>query len=210
MFNKLIASFLLCVMLVCTPACDDFSAEAQAVRDCWKNYIQYTNDLDGEKAVELLSAASIARYENIKKLALDADASQVKVLSNVDQYELLSMRAGLTRSQLMKMDARAYIVYAVNEGWWTMEDAAVELGAIKIRKDVASAKIVDAVADVKLEFVRENGQWKLDEPASDRYFNDYLARLATRNNLSQTDLVVRLIDLEFGPQKESKLFSPMR
>lgn len=209
MIDRILVVLSLVAVLFWVPGCDN-SADAQAVRDCWRDYNTASNDLDGENVAGMLSEASFARYANLKNLALDADANQVKVLSPWDQIEVLYMRAGLTRSQLLKLDARAFVIHAVNKGWWANEDVAMELGAVKIRKDVASAKVKDSVGDVTVEFVREDGKWKFDEPASDRYFTAFLSRVATRLNITETDLAVKLVDMEFGPQNHKKLFEPMR
>lgn len=83
---------------------------------------------DGETFVTLLAPESFDYYDQLLKRALNAEYRTIQTLSITEKHELLVMRNRCTRKELEPMDGRAWVVHAVNKGWYggiTLEDESV-------------------------------------------------------------------------------------
>lgn len=168
MMTRPLLTVLLCALALACASCGD--PREAAIEAAYYDMENAFNSGHGATAVALYSADSFTVYDALLKHALESDEATVKRLPAPLVGELLMMRNRCERQQIERMDGRAWVKHATDQGWYRYEEDPnrpeyfVELGAIRIAPDGASASaqlIWDGEPmQSRIEFVFEDDRWK--------------------------------------------------
>jgi len=167
---------------------------------------------DGRATADTVSRATIAVYENCRKLAISAKESELERLTQAEVLVVLRMRFAMERQALEKMDGRSLFEHSIDNGW-TSDSSALEkmrLGKIRIEGDKAFATVVMEEKDVpglEFDFVREKGQWRFDVTAFHTRAEPMFAQLRRSENKTKVQLAMMFLERVYGEQMPKEILA---
>ncbi len=215
MLRTIAAVIALCLVLV-LPACNN--AHAQDEKDLKKlqeTFTECENTSNGARMVPLLSDASFALYDRLRKVGLDGSERQVRGLPPGEQVEVLMMRAKAKRADLVKLDGKGYVEFVASRGWYadSFEDQADEqLKHFKFAGDSADAELyMDGEASgLRMHYVKEGGVWKVDEPANYEELSRFMARKSGEAGIPVADFIEMILEKRAPDADIDSLWGPMK
>lgn len=204
----LLALLLLVLLVQPLPA----GASPDAVKDSFLNYQAALLTGDGEKAANAVTQGSRDYYRAYADQALTLDRQGLKQLHVADRVTVMLLRHSLDRQQLESMTGGEIIAYAVEQGWIDKESTArIRLGDYAVQGDFASAALLGkdgAASPFKLEFLMEDGQWRLDLAEMlkiARFGIDYAVR---QSGMSEEEFVFFVLEYSSGRKPGPEIWSP--
>ena len=141
-------------------------AEPAAVREAFRQYVAAIGHQDGATASTLVTAASLAREERLRDLALSAPAELVAELQAADRLAVLRLRHEFTAAELAPLNGADLVRIAVDEAWSSPRPLAVlTVVGVDEAGDAATLRVERGCEPVPIRLVlhREQGRWKLDQ-----------------------------------------------
>jgi len=191
-------------------ACDRTSAELRAVDDAVDRAI---DSGDGKKYAEHVSKGSFERLTTMLTLVRTATAKQTRALPFADKYEVLLIRATVEPERLRKMNAREYVVSAVEDGvtWSTS-------GCKRVRYSVDAKRTQGSITyqapftkeTFTGQWIKEDGVWKEDLAASSVDLSRWGRAAAKEANVSEDEFVLFLLDEWQGISAPEEIWNPVR
>ena len=119
---------------------------------------------DGKDAVRWSSGKTVAFYEEVRELALHAQAAEVRKLSPLVKLTVLIVRAQLRPAELKDLDGAAVMALAVERGWISRDPLeTADLGKTTIKGDEARIEHkLKGKATWTYRLVKEKGDWRFD------------------------------------------------
>ncbi|HMN40181.1 MAG TPA: hypothetical protein PKE29_05000 [Phycisphaerales bacterium] len=208
--------------------CDKRRQDKADASAAWDNYVIANSDRKGPDVADACSKRTLDFYTGLIKTAVEAPAQKVWELPPTQMYEVLKMRHRFKKSELKGINGRGYILLSASRGWITDNDPAWKLTAIKITPDGATATAqihnpgwesdyaYERSAHRYLRFgarpekpprfpltlLKEEGVWKIDEPASHAKQDQDIRTLAAQVRMSVRDL---LMDIEADQTENDRL-----
>ncbi len=194
-------------------SCDEYAEDKEEIRENWAKMIAARDAKQGEVAVSLITAESIAAYERLLKLALDGKKQEIEQLDAADLWEVLVIRICGKRKDLEKLTPREYFVHATNQGWYvSTEPVTIEPGKIRINGDRAFVHFYDG--DEKTGetgvFLREDGVWKWEEESWRAGVNAYARAMADEEGVTVAEFLVSEIEADLGKTAPRNVWMPMK
>jgi hypothetical protein len=207
-----VVAVLFAMLAMCSGCKDDETRRKLPFVDLTKQYYGANNEQKGEQVVSLLSKSSFDRYTRLMELALNAERSTVLKLPGHDRFEVLLIRQMMTRAQVKKMDARGYIVHATNEGWWVGDKPDFLYGKLSANETDAMLEYRDTLDDPwrGMYFVKEDGQWKIDEAETLRQDAAWVTNEARKQKIDEDDLIVMWIEEIAGEDLKENILEKMK
>ena len=206
-------AWILVLVLLAPPAWADADP---AVLDAFARYVATLEARDGATAPTLVTAASLAREEHLRDLALEAPRSTVTALSPSDQLAVLRLRHEFTASELRPLTGTDLVRIAVEEAWSSPKPLAVlTMTGVETTGDTAALHVARAgePVPVRLVFHREQDAWKLDLTAlahgSDAALAKTLAFRADRAKVSAEEVLRWVIEETSGHLVDKDLWQPL-
>jgi hypothetical protein len=198
---------------VAAGGCDEHAEDKEEIRANWAQMIAARDNSQGETAVSLVTAQSIATYERLLRLALDGQKKELEQLDALDLCEVLLIRIGGKRKDLEGLTPRQYFVYATNQGWYkSTEPVTIEPGKIRINGDRAFVHFYDG--DEKTGetgvFLREDGVWKWDEESWRPGFNTWVRTMAEEEGVTIPEYLISMIEADHGKTAPKNVWMPMK
>lgn len=193
-------------------ACDNQSPDRRAIEAVWASWDRVNLNRDGEGAAKLYSSSTLEHYARVLKLGLDAKPDELARLTPMELREIATMRNRATREDLEKLDGRGYARFAAASGWYDIDSGGdAKLGPIKITGDIAGADVrFDGRKAWRVQFVREGGEWKLDETTMYDFSSQAYRDEAKEAGLSLQDYFEALEEDETGQPVSKDLWQPMK
>jgi hypothetical protein len=201
------------VLLLAPPVGAD---PGQAPRDLLARYVAALQARDGNAAVALVTAGSLAREERLRDLALAASAATVDALPPADRLAVLRLRHEFTAAELRPLSGADLVRIAVEEEWSSPKPLAVltvtgaeEAGGTAVLRAERAGEPVP----VRLVLRREAGQWRLDlvelARGSDAALAETLAFRAARAKVPVEEVLRWVIEDTSGHLVEKDLWQPL-
>ena len=190
------------------------AAEDRAgVQGAFDRYRRAIANSDGQKAAEVMAAATIQEYQNYREWALTADKASLSQQRVDQQRQVLFYRLRLKAEQLEAMDGKALFTHAVNEEWVGKESvAALSLGDIHVAGNRATAKIIVSGKPTtsEFDFVKEGEAWRLDMSRFSKAIGERLAEQVKKTGKTIDEyLLENLSELEGEPVGD-KVWLPLK
>lgn len=154
--NALLMLLAAVLPLVITGCKDEHAADKQAIQVVWENYDRANVEKDGNTAAGLFTKNTIAHYDKLLKLGLNAKLAECQALSPHEWAEVVLMRNRGKRSMLGLLNGHGYIVYATQQGWYAESGGQLSLKKIKVSGDSATGVLYDK----ELEEAYRRSQWE--------------------------------------------------
>jgi hypothetical protein len=156
---------------------------------------------DGAAILPLYTIQTFEHYDSLLKIGLDGTADQVRRLEPFDRMEVLRMRVKAKRSELAHLTGRQYVEFATSRKWYAQTDPDAddgELQNLQFGIDCATAEIPikELKTRVRFRFMKENGQWKYDEPTTFQEMDLVLRKLADSEGIAESELVIGILEDE--------------
>ena len=187
-----------------------------AVRDAFARYVAALEARDGATAATLVTAASLAREEHLRDLALEAPRATVAALPPSDQLAVLRLRHEFTADELRPLTGTDLVRIAVEEAWSSPKPLAVlTVTGVETTGDTSTLRVARAgePVPVRLVFRREQGTWKLDLSAlarsSDAALGETLAFRADRAKVPVEEILRWVIEDTSGHLVDKDLWQPL-
>lgn len=189
---------------------NDSASSDDDVRAAWTAYRDAIVAKDGEEAVKHLSPGTIAYYDRMRNLALDASEADLQRERLVDQVAVLGLRARIDVGLLRTGDARDIVVDAVDQGLIGDEVSRLDIGVVEATGDAASATVRQGETELptRLSFRRVDRRWRVDlEPLLGTA--ETALQAAARGSASPKELVERLLARRVGPERAAQAWTPV-
>ncbi len=215
----MLRKLLLVVLLVSLNACvmqmtrrPFENLDQQIVRENFNAYkYALLNDL-GREASELVSARTLAYYDEILALALHGSESQIKALPAFDKLVVLTIRHNIPGSKLTTLSAREVFAYGIREEWISKNKIApFGLGEIGVYGSYATANVVrgDQNTDRYLEFRKENDIWRINLlPLIEESKLAFTTNVA-RSQQDENTIIVSMLETMSGNKVDKNIWQPV-
>ena len=225
--------------LAITGCKDEHAADKQAIQVVWENYDRANVEKDGNTAAGLFTKNTIAHYDKVLKLGLNAKLAECQSLPPHQWAEVVMMRNRGKRSMLGLLNGHGYIVFATQQGWYADSGGQLSLKKIKVTGDSANGVLYDkeleeayrqsqwqrALAgrrsrylfgsrmekppEYPVAFARENGQWRLDETSLYPTFDAMWKEAARWEGMSVHEYIIEDESADSGKEITKKIYEPM-
>lgn len=210
--------FAIAVLCVLISACvfpirqgPDESLDQQAVRQNFNAYkYALLNEL-GSEAAELVSEKTLKYYEQLRQLALTADANELKDQPSFTRLVVLAIRLNIPSAQLRKMQSKDIFAYGVKNQWVAKETVApYELGSINVYGNYASAEVVastGATTNAHLEFRKDGEIWRINlTPLLERVSRERSAQISS--TADENRAILSLLESMSGKKVDNSIWTP--
>ena len=210
--RKRVGAALAGMLLAAAPALAALSDAASMHRsfDAFKRALAAR---DGQAAVALLSAASVAEWARDRDLALHGSRADVEALPPGRRLAVLALRHAQPVFLLREGPPAELASAAVRAG--LVDRAAldaVELGDIaRLAGDRASGLVLAAglPSGFRAGFVRERGSWCLDLPSSLAAADRVVSQTARATGLAEDAVILNLIAAASGEATSESIWRPL-
>ena len=167
--------------------------DASAVAEAFETYRTAILASDGEAALGVVDAASVAYYGAMLDLALDADSARVARLPLLDEVMVIALRVRVPADTLRQMDGRSALAYGVAQGWIGRESVEqTRIGHVTVTGDSAWAEVRSGgqvVPKLRFSFSREADGWRFSLGALQALMSDHLTLWAKQSGMTDAELV---------------------
>jgi hypothetical protein len=187
-------------------------SEEQAVALAFKRYQEAVLANAGSVAADLVTPATLAYYEKMKRTALHAPASEVKALPLADKIVVLNCRQRLSSSDLQSMSASKLFAHAVEDGWFDKNAAVrLSLGKVTVRSHLATARATSEgkEAPFSFRFERVSGKWKLDLTPFMRFVSVALRQMLRAAGTDEDQFIFDSLEATTGTKVTDSIWDPM-
>jgi hypothetical protein len=178
------------------------SGEEARVREAFRQYKDALLQQDGEVAVTLVSAATLAYYEDMRRLAVTAGRPEIEAQSLTNRLFITMLRHEIGATELAGMSEKEVFVFAVDEGLVGAEGTieAIDIGEITVSDDTATGEAVSQgqPSGISWEFRREDGAWKIHFVELLQLANIALEQAARESGLDDTEFIFTLVETVSG------------
>jgi hypothetical protein len=203
------------IAALATTACGSGDAAptdpAAPVIQSFTAYSKAVSTQDGDRAADLMSSASLAYYDTLRKAALDADRATLAEEPVADQLTVLSMRAALPAKDLRTLSAHDLVEKAVAVN--LISNAATPergLQQVRITGDRATAQLVMAEgAQYPVGFTREGGRWKFDVTSLLKPAESAISQARQQQKMTERQIVDQVLATRFGQAEVKRLYQPV-
>lgn len=191
-----------------TPSREQQEAE---VRAAFAEYEAAVLAQDGDRAVRVISERAYGFYDRMRRLALTAPPEEVERLRVVEQLTVYALRAELAPEVLRSASPAEIVAAAIDAG--TVSEQSIRnltLGRIGIDGISAGGQALrdGEPSGFEFSFVYERDEWRFDLVPLINLGNVGLQALANQEGITASELVERLLVLQYGAPRTAELKTP--
>ena len=145
--------------------CTAQQKEEKLVRKSFENYKSAILNDKGDEAVKYVDSKTIQYYSEILDKTKNADSTDVNSLGLMDKLMVFSIRHRATKDEIMTLDGKGLLVYAIKKGMVGKNSVAnVSIGDVKIEGTFAKGQFIanGQKAPFYFHFHKEDDMWKID------------------------------------------------
>jgi hypothetical protein len=184
-------------------AAGDTVADEEAVRSVFRLYKAALMTGDGAAASAMVDRGTASYFEEVKRLALDGGAEEIKSRPFIDRLLVVTLRQQLEPAALRELSLEELLRRSVADGWIRPETVApLDIGSIEIDGDRAFGTAVNnaAPADqdgglgIRYEFAREEKEWKFCFASLVASLNQVVEQFTAQMGTDQDELIFVLVE----------------
>lgn len=200
--------FLLVLVLLLLP--ETVKATPDAVEEAFQAYKQALLTSNGEKAAEVVTQSSHDLYRDYAEQALSLDRAAIGRLHIADRITVLLLRHDLAPERLAEMTGGEVITHAVRKGWISKEGTSkLLLGNFEVDRDFATGTVLHndgSESSFKLEFVKEDGQWRLDLVRMLELARIGIQHAVEQTGMNEDEFVLFLLEFSTGRKADASIW----
>lgn len=181
-----------------------------------KSFAKYTKAIiteDGEEAVKYLDKNTILYYKDLLDLTIHADSVTLRNLDFLQRLAILSLRHNAPSELIVEMDAKALIVYSVNNGLLSKNSAKVtSLGSVYVKGDQAKAKMVVDGQELPFHVIfnkETDGAWRMDITSIFAAANWSFSKLLEGAEMDEDEIVETALKMMTGTKPAATIWQPI-
>jgi hypothetical protein len=167
---------------------------------------------DAEAGTRLLSAESLVEWQRDRDLALHGSRDTVAAQSPGRRLVVFALRHHAPKFLARDGSPSELASYAIEAGLADRKSiAAIELGDVVVKGDRASGQLFASgwPSGFRAAFVREDGVWKLDLPATIDAAGRVVTRAATASDASEDSIIAGLLLVSSGARPTAQIWTPL-
>lgn len=170
--------------------------DPSAIRQTFDAYQAALAKKDGQAAAALVDRTTLDYYGQMRSLALDGSAVQIRRQPVLDKVMILRLRMELAPEELRKLTPEGLIALGVDRGWVGGTFGETGLAEITVEGDDAKAQatVKGQPSPVSWEFRREAGGWRLNLAALTKAMGPALTGAARGMEMSDDEFAVFMIE----------------
>lgn len=184
---------LLLIGVLTSQGCDKQAGAKADIRNAYLQYADAIKSRNGAILLEHVDPESILIYDTLLKAALRADRAKTLAMRPSEKLEIVAMRNRLTRDELKNLDARAYVILAVERGFWNFEAVRENIQRIKITGNRAVGELFanGEPTGERFRFTKIGERWFIDETSFLDLADEWIPRVAGMEGLSVDEWIVQ-------------------
>ena len=185
----------------------DETKAKKEITSAFNNYKKAILKQDSKLALAQLDKNSFDYYDQVLNIALRANQQQLDELEILDKLMVLSVKHRVPKEQLIKMNGRELLIYALDNGLIgknTVEKA--ELGDIDIKGEIAYGQYIISEQKTPLYFgfTYDQSQWRLDITSIFEPAGYGIRKLVEMQNKDENEVIIMMIESTTPGQKVSQ------
>ncbi len=209
----LISSSLLASCLLPLQRSERSTVDQQATRETFIAYKYALLNNLGKDAAGLISEKTIQHYAHLRSLALAGSLKELNSLSSYNKLVVLNMRHTIPGEILKTMSAQDIFAYGVEQEWIAKEDIApYDISTVNVYGTYASAELKrgDKNTDTLLEFLNENGVWRINLlPILKKAGQNFSAQIPSKNVETENNMILKIIESMSGRKTTKAIWNPV-
>jgi hypothetical protein len=209
---RLLALFAFLTLCFATlTGCDE--NRAKEVRAAFDEHMAALADGDANALVSTMVKDSLDRYANMGRLAATGTKDEVMMLPAPDAIATLVLRLNASKAELQDTSGPAIVRLMIDKGLLgraDIEEVGWNIPEIKFRKSGARAKlwIGKVETDIEIDFVEEDGRWKMDSSPYRVRLEKLIRQARARENMTQEEVIVALVNIRMGARQSDEMWKP--
>jgi hypothetical protein len=187
-------------------------SDAAQVRATFVEFANAVGSRDAEAGTRLLSASSLAEWQHDRDLALHGRRDQVAAQSPGRRLVIFALRHHAPKFLARDGSSRELAGYAIEAGMADRKSlAAIELGDVVVVEGRASGQLFASglPSGFRAGFVREDGVWKLDLPATIDAAGRVVTKAAKASETSEDAILAGLLLVSSGARPTAQIWEPL-
>jgi hypothetical protein len=167
---------------------------------------------DAEAGTRALSASSLSEWQYDRDLALHGTRDAVAAQSPGRRLVVFALRHHAPKFLARSGSPLELVGYAIEAGMADRKSvAAIELGDVVVKGDRASGQLFASglPSGFRAGFVREDGAWKLDLPATIDAAGRVVTRAAKASDASEDSIIAGLLLVSSGARPTAQIWQPL-
>lgn len=183
------------------------------VKAVFATYRSAILDGDGKKAAAQLSTATLKYYDDMRKLALTADANTLKRQSLTNQMTALLLRLRLKPADLESLSNQDLVASLVDEGMIGKNSVLrIKPGTVSSQGSIATlgVNVEGSASTAQLQFVKEAGGWRLNLVPTIQATNLALKAQMDKMNMSEAQFMSNVLESVIGKKVDDSVWVPLK
>lgn len=208
LLHRHLAVLMAALVLLLVPGCND-SKEEEAVRAVFDTWLEACDSADADAFVSRVDPGSIARCDEIVRLARTGTRKQLQALEAQELGLVVAMRNRLSLEEMKGMDGAAMLRWSVSSGQWARRgDMSLTMHLENLQFSGARASgtlfIEEFETRLRFSFTKAGGPWQLELDAALATFSRLVERIAERSGLKIETLLLKSEERSTGsaPRKD--------
>jgi hypothetical protein len=184
-----------------TPSAANAESQVMAALDA---FLLAASANRGAAVAPLVTQQSFQWYEDLRRLALEANAAQVHALPLRDRMQVLMLRHVASPAELRSLNGRALLIRAIDRGWtlgqsWMFTDES-PFGQVQVAGEGAQVALRGQRLPTPLhvEIRREQGAWRVDVTSIVQVGSTAYSSAARSRGRSEDELVFQMLQTLSG------------
>lgn len=182
------------------------------IKACFNGYKNAILSDQGKTAVSFVDSRTVNYYTDILQKTKTLDSAGIDKLSIMDKLTILMLRHRATKEEIMQLDGRSLLVYAVERGMVGKNSVQqLSIGEVMIRGNAAEGQIIVGVAPTSLayNFYKENGAWKMDITSVLPDGNNAMKKVVKDSGQPENEFLIMLLENATGKEPLKNIWKPL-
>jgi len=184
--------------------------DAAAVKAAFKTYQAALLKKDGARAAAGVDRGTIDYFQRMRDLAVAGKASELQKAPIMDKLMVVRIRHQVPAAEVKRMNGAGLFAYGVVQGWIGKEVANVEVGAIEVKGDRASAALMvgNKVSPTRMGLRREAGAWRVDLTSVFATANTGFKKAQEESGMSEDNFIFKIVETLSGEPVPPTIWNP--
>ncbi|MGH1383751.1 hypothetical protein [Kordia sp.] len=201
-------SFLLIFVFVLN-SCSAQKKEEKLVLKSFENYKSAILNDKGEEAVKYVDSRTLKYYSEMLAKTKGADSLELNDLALMDKLMVLSIKHQATKSEILSLDAKGLLIYAIKKGMVGKNSVANNsIGYIEIDGNFAKGQCVvnGQKTPIYMHFYKEDDIWKIDLTSIFPPVVKAFKKIQEQSGLDVNEYLLSLLEMITGRKPGSEIW----
>jgi hypothetical protein len=182
------------------------------IKACFAGYKNAILTDKGQEALAFVDSRTVKYYSDILQKTKTLDSAGIDKLSILDKLTILMVRHRATREEIMRLDGRSLLVYAIERGMVGKGSVQqLSIGEVLVRGNAAEGQVVVGTAPTSLayNFYKENGTWKMDITSVLPEGNNAMKKIIKDSERPENEFLLMLIENATDKEPSKDIWKPL-